>query len=164
MKLFWAQAQLTDSLTAQRSGRCSSAPNAQTPPEQRTCHLSSHWWTRRCSASGCRRLGQYWQDPAGDQTICCTGWAKGNSLSLSRALQVWGLPPTAGTAQICPLAHRKGPEGPPTLLLSPITHLVQKPKFGIIFLWVFTAWVWMLLHQEHVSFFTLKQRRFNYTG
>ena len=42
-----------------------------------------------------------------------------------------------------------------TALLSG-EYLVQQAKFGVLFLWVFTAGVRVLLHQEDISLFTLE--------
>jgi hypothetical protein len=36
------------------------------------------------------------------------------------------------------------------------SYLVQQAKLGVVLLWVLTAWVWVLLHQEHIPLFTLK--------
>lgn len=35
-------------------------------------------------------------------------------------------------------------------------HLIQKSKFGVIFLWVFAPGIRVFLDQEHISFLTLK--------
>lgn len=35
-------------------------------------------------------------------------------------------------------------------------YLVQQAKLRVLLLWVFTAWVWMFLHQEDISLFTLE--------